>query len=162
MPDMPDSSLIIVGIGGFAIARSPARLKTSGLGSCVGVTIYDRKERIGGLVHAMLPSAKGDRLENNPAKYADSGIVYIIEEAIKTGASRKRLEAKIVGGASMFPNTFLNIGERNIKCAKKTLVEFGIPIVADDTGKNYGRTIILDTSTGILYVKSALYGCKEI
>ncbi len=162
MPDMPDSSLIIVGIGDFAVARSPVRLKTSGLGSCVGITIYDRKEKVGGLVHVMLPSSKGNSLESNPAKYADLGIEYLIEETIKTGASRKRLEAKIVGGASMFPNTFLNIGERNVKCAKMTLDEFDIPIIADDTGKNYGRTIILDTSTGILFVKSAHHGCKEI
>ncbi len=162
MPDMPDSSLIIVRIGDFAVARSPVRIKTSGLGSCVGITIYDRKEQVGGLVHAMLPSSKEDHLESNPAKYADSGIEYIIEEAIKIGASRKRLEAKIVGGASMFPRTYLNIGERNVKCAKKTLDDLGISLVAEDTGKNYGRTIILDTSTGIIFVKSALQGCKEI
>nr|WP_304364464.1 chemotaxis protein CheD [Methanosarcina sp. KYL-1] len=158
--------MILVGTGDYAVARSPVKLKASGLGSCVGITLYDRETKVGGLIHVMLPSIKEACLKanpaSNPAKFADSGIEHLLEEVVKIGACRKRLEAKVVGGASMFSTTHLNIGERNTKLAKKTLEELGVAIVAEDTGKNYGRTITFDISTGDLLVKTVLEGNKII
>jgi chemotaxis protein CheD len=154
--------MVVVGIGDCAIARSPAKIKTSGLGSCLGVILYDRQEKIGGLLHTMLPNIEKARTKNNPAKFTDSGIEYLVEEIIKKGGSRKKLEAKIVGGASMFENSHMNIGERNIKSARETLKKLGISIIAEDTGKNYGRTIIFDTFTGDLLIKIILRGDKVI
>lgn len=157
-----DSDTIMVGIGAYAVAISPFKIKTSGLGSCVGVTLYDPQEKIGGLIHAMLPSMKEGRIKDNPAKFTDSGIEYLVEEMIKKGASRRRLQAKLAGGASMFANPSMNIGKRNIKSAKETLKKMNIPLVAEDTGKNYGRTIIFDTSTGKLLIRTILRGDKVI
>ncbi|WP_461652580.1 chemotaxis protein CheD [Methanosarcina sp.] len=154
--------MVVVGIGDCAIARSPAKIKTSGLGSCLGVILYDRQEKIGGLLHTMLPNIEKARTKNNPAKFTDSGIEYLVEEIIKKRGSRKKLEAKIVGGASMFENSHMNIGERNIKSARETLKKLGISIIAEDTGKNYGRTIIFDTFTGDLLIKTILRGDKVI
>ncbi|RXA18732.1 chemotaxis protein CheD [Methanosarcina sp. MSH10X1] len=159
---MTDSKLIIVGIGAYALARSPVKIKTYGLGSCVGIALYDRRERIGGLVHAMLPSISNARIKENPLKYTDSGIEYLAGEIVKKGSSRKRLEAKLVGGAHMFENRNMNIGERNIELARKTLERLEISIVAEDTGKNYGRTVTLDTSTGDLLIRTILRGDKII
>ncbi|MHC1756175.1 MAG: chemotaxis protein CheD [Methanosarcina sp.] len=159
---MADSGMVVVGIGDCAIARSPAKIKTSGLGSCLGVILYDRQEKIGGLLHTMLPNIEKARTKNNPAKFTDSGIEYLVEEIIKKRGSRKKLEAKIVGGASMFENSHMNIGERNIKSARETLKKLGISIIAEDTGKNYGRTIIFDTFTGDLLIKTILRGDKVI
>lgn len=159
---MADSGIVMVGIGDYAIARSPVKIKTSGLGSCVGVTLYDRQEKIGGLLHTMLPNIKKAGIKDNPAKFTDAGIEYIVAEIIKNGGSRKKLEAKLVGGASMFENSHMNIGERNIKSAKETLQKLGVKIIAEDTGKNYGRTIIFDTFTGDLLIKTMLKGDKVI
>ncbi len=159
---MADSGIVMVGIGDCAIARSPIKIKTSGLGSCLGITIYDKQEKIGGLLHTMLPNIKDARIKDNPAKFTDAGIEYLVDEIIKGGGSRKRLEAKIVGGARMFEKSHLNIGERNIKSARETMRKLGVSIVAEDIGKNYGRTIILDTFTGDLLIKTVLKGDKVI
>jgi chemotaxis protein CheD len=159
---LTDSGTIIVGIGDCALARSPVKIKTLGLGSCVGITLYDRREKIGGLVHATLPSINYARIKDNPLKFTDSGIEYLAEEIVKRGSSRKKLEAKLVGGAHMFENKHMNIGERNIEWARSTLKKLEIPVVAEDTGKNYGRTITLDTSTGDLLVRTILRGDKII
>lgn len=159
---MTDSGIVMVGIGDCAIARSPVKIKTSGLGSCLGITLYDRQEKIGGLIHTMLPNIKETRMSDNPAKFTDAGIIYLVDEIIKNGASSKKLEAKIVGGASMFENSHMNIGERNIKSARETLKKLGVSIRAEDTGKNYGRTVIFDTYTGQLLIKTILKGDKMI
>ncbi|MDD3043118.1 MAG: chemotaxis protein CheD [Methanosarcinaceae archaeon] len=159
---MLDSNKIVVGIADCAVAKKPLKLSTVGLGSCVGITVYDKKIHLGGLLHIMLPSIRQARLKANPAKFADSGIEYLLEEVKKEGAVKRRLEAKIAGGASMFANSSFNIGERNIRSVKQTFEDLDIPIVAEDTGKNYGRTIIFDTSTGTLHIKSAFKGNKEI
>lgn len=159
---MTNSGMIVVGIGACALARSPVKIKTFGLGSCVSVTLYDRRERIGGLVHTMLPTISHSRTKDNPLKYTDSGIEYLVDEILKKGSSRKRLEAKLVGGANMFENRNLNIGERNIEWAKNTLERLEILIVAEDTGKNYGRTVTFDTSTGDLLIRTILRGDKIV
>ncbi|MDD2613449.1 MAG: chemotaxis protein CheD [Methanosarcina sp.] len=159
---MTDSGIVVVGIGACAVARSPVKLKTFGLGSCVGIVLYDRRERIGGLVHTMLPAIDNARIKDNSLKYTDSGIEYLVNEIVKKGSSIKRLEAKLVGGAKMFENWNMNIGERNIKSARNTLRRLQIPIVAEDTGKNYGRTVTLDTSTGDLLIRTILRGDKII
>lgn len=159
---MTDSGIIVVGIGAYALSKSPVKIKTFGLGSCVSITLYDRRERVGGLVHTMLPSISHARIKDNPLKYTDSGIEYLTAEILKKGSSRKRLEAKIVGGAHMFENRNLRIGERNVKWAKNTLEKFEIPIIAEDTGKNYGRTVTLDISTGDLLIRTILRGDQII
>ena len=159
---MADSGIVIVGIGDCGLARSPVKIKTFGLGSCVGITLYDRHEKIGGLVHAMLPTINYARIKDNPLKFTDSGIEYLVEEIVRKGSSRKKLEAKLVGGAHMFENRHMNIGERNVKWARDTLKRLEIPVVAEDTGKNYGRTITLDTSTGDLLVRTILRVDKVI
>ncbi len=87
--DLTDSGIIVVGIGACALARSPVKIKTFGLGSCVSITLYDRKERMGGLVHAMLPSINHARIKDKPSKYADSGIEYLAAEMVKKALPEK-------------------------------------------------------------------------
>lgn len=153
--------MIVIGMADFAVTRSPEKLTTLGLGSCVGIALYDPVTKIGGLVHIMLPTIENARFTDNRAKFADSGIPFVVEEMIHAGASRRRMVAKIAGGAKMFSfnsDVNLNIGERNILATKAVLAEMKVPIIAEDVGKNYGRTVVLDTDTGIYYVKSAIKG----
>ena len=155
--------MIIVGMADSAVAKKPAKLTTLGLGSCVGISLYDKSTGVGGMVHIMLPSIENARSKDNIVKFADTGIPALVDEMIETGAYKHRTTAKIAGGASMFAfnsKTQLNIGERNVAATKVALEELKIPIIAQDTGKNYGRTIILDTENGELTVKSAHRGIK--
>ena len=156
---------IIVGMADYAIVKCPTKVTTLGLGSCIGITLYDSQAKVGGLVHIMLPSIDQARSKENKAKFADTGIVYLVEEMVKQGAVKRRLEAKIAGGASMFSfgnNSQLKIGLRNAEMTKKVLKDLNIPIISEDTGDTYGRTIELDSCSGVLHVKSALKGNKEI
>jgi chemotaxis protein CheD len=147
-----------VGIGEYRVVKSPAVLVSLGLGSCVGVALYDPERKIGGLAHVMLPSSNGTEKIANPGKYADQAIRLMLEEMIKHGASRSRIVAKIAGGATMFKNSKNSIGERNVESVREILKKEGIKIVGEDTGKNYGRSIEFDIETGLLHVRSFKYG----
>lgn len=152
------SEMIKVGMADYNICKAPDAITTLGLGSCVGIALYDSTRKIAGLAHIMLPDSTLVRNNNNIAKFADTGIDACIDMMVKNGASRIGLTAKIAGGAQMFAfgsnNDMLRIGERNVEATKKKLKELGIRILAEDTGKNYGRTIEFYPETGELLIKA--------
>ncbi|WP_457753495.1 chemotaxis protein CheD [Thermococcus sp.] len=142
---------IKVGIGDYAVGRKEGIISTYGLGSCVGITLYDRLTKVGGLLHALLPESEHYGGRGNPAKYVDTGLKLLLKDLMKLGASQRRLEAKLFGGAHMFSTVKseqLMIGKRNVEVAKRELRALGIRLVAEDTGGRGGRTIFLDLSTG--------------
>ncbi|ALM75342.1 chemotaxis protein CheD [Thermococcus barophilus] len=142
---------IKVGIGDYAVAKNNGIISTYGLGSCVGITLYDRTKKVGGLLHALLPEAEHYGRRGNLAKYVDTGLQLLVRDMVKLGALQRRLEAKIFGGAQMFGHIKteqLMIGKRNVEVARRELRKMGIRIVAEDTGGRGGRTIYFDVSTG--------------
>ncbi|MCX9015255.1 MAG: chemotaxis protein CheD [Candidatus Methanoperedens sp.] len=150
---------VIVRIADSAVVHNPAVLVTI-VGSCVGIALRDPGAKIGALAHILLPSIVGSKNKDVPLKFADSAIEITVNEMIKKGCSKKRIEAKIAGGASMFEfSSSMKIGERNVEAVVNKLEEYNIPIVARDVGKNYGRTLEYHVETGVLHVKSAL---KEV
>ncbi|MGB9792628.1 MAG: chemotaxis protein CheD [Thermacetogeniaceae bacterium] len=158
---------IKIGIGEWKVAHNPARLITIGLGSCVGVALYDPLNSIGGLAHVMLPDSSEFKDITNRGKFADLAIPDLLEAMLKMGARRATTVAKLAGGARMFISAdsnlpVLNIGERNVAMCRKVLGELGIRIVAEDTGGNYGRTMILDTTNGKVYIKAIGMDVKEL
>lgn len=155
---------IIVGIADFAMVHNPAVLVTIGLGSCVGISFRDPSAKFGGLAHIVLPSIEQSRSKENPLKFADSAIEMAVQMMLEEGCTKKRIESKIAGGASMFSsgNTNMNIGAKNVEAVVQKLEEMGIPILASDTGGNYGRTLEFDVETGVMTVKSAFHGIKKI
>lgn len=137
---------IKVGISDYKVAKSPYKLITLGLGSCVGIAIYDKVDKVGGLSHIMLPDSTLFRREVKVEKFADLAIPKMVEEITK-GSRNKNLIAKIAGGASMFSftdETNGNIGYRNVVAVEEKLKELGIPILGKHTGGNIGRTMIVD------------------
>jgi chemotaxis protein CheD len=154
----PESvEVVSVAIGQWAVAVAPARLRTL-LGSCVGVVLYDRTIRIGGLAHVVLPTARGP--VDHPGKYADTAIPGVIAELERRLGSRTkmRLTAKLAGGASMFQvdtpaDSSLNIGRRNQEAIEAILDELRIPVLARDLGGTTGRRLTLDTVSGIVAIK---------
>ena len=150
--------MIKVGMADLKTCKSPEVLTTLGLGSCVGVAIYDPVSKISVLLHCMLPDSTQFRNNSNTAKYADSGIDELISQMVKLGANRARLVAKIAGGAQMFAmktnNDTLRVGERNVEAVKKKLSELNIRLLAEDCGLNYGRTVEFYSETGEYVIKS--------
>lgn len=140
------------------ICKDPNVITTLGLGSCIGIALYDPVTRIGGLAHIMLPDSTKIRNNANIAKFADTGITELVNQMVRAGASRQRMVAKIAGGARMFEvagtNTIGNIGQKNAEASKQKLRELGIRLIAEDTGLNYGRTVELHCATGEYYIKS--------
>lgn len=160
-------SVIKVGIADLNIVRPPHTIRTSGLGSCVGVVIFDKQSEIAGLAHIMLPDsslAKGKEL--NVAKYADTSIESLINLLLGQGALKHRLKAKIAGGAQMFQfssaTDMMKIGPRNVQAVKEQLNKYSIPIIAEDTGGSSGRTIEFDPHSTKLQIRTVNQGIKEI
>ncbi len=155
-----------IGMADLKVSKAPDKLTTLGLGSCVGVTLYDKTSKIAGMVHVMLPSSKDIKNNDNKAKFADTGIQVLLEQMIKLGAMKPNLIAKIAGGSQMFNfnsnNETLKVGERNVLATKTKLKELGIRLVAEDTGGNFGRTIVIDAEDGSLHVRTIGHGEKTI
>lgn len=151
-------NLIKVGMADLQVAKAPDSLITLGLGSCIGLTLYDPVTKVGGMVHYMLPDSTQLKNNTNIAKFGDTGIRELYNQMIKRGAVPRRMVAKIAGGAKMFEVSGLSnvghVGERNAEQAKKMLKELQIPLIASDTGLNYGRTVTLDCETGEFYIKA--------
>ncbi len=151
-------NVIKVGMADLNIAKSPDSLTTLGLGSCIGLTLYDPVAKIGGLVHYMLPDSTKLKNNSNIAKFGDTGIRELYKKMIEEGASPTRMVAKIAGGAKMFEVSGLssvgNVGERNAEEAKIILKELKVRLVAEDTGLNYGRTVVLNCENGEYLIKS--------
>lgn len=151
-------NVIKVGMADLNIAKSPDSLTTLGLGSCIGLTLYDPVAKVGGLVHYMLPDSTKLKNNSNIAKFGDTGIRELYKKMIEKGASPTRMVAKIAGGAKMFEVSGLssvgNVGERNAEEAKIILKELKVRLVAEDTGLNYGRTVVLNCENGEYLIKS--------
>lgn len=154
------SEIIKVGIADLKTCVPPNGITTLGLGSCVGIAIRDTSNKIGGLAHIMLPDSTAIRNGNlNIAKFADTGIVELVQQMEKLGAKRGRMVAKIAGGATMFSfqggnSSMGQVGQRNVEATKKKLGELRIPIIAENTGANYGRTVIYYPETGDFHIRS--------
>jgi chemotaxis protein CheD len=158
--------IIKVGMADLNVTYSPGVLTTLGLGSCVGICLYDPSTKISGLAHIMLPYSTQIKNNSNKAKFADTGIVKLMDVMLKMGARRSSIISKIAGGAQMFSfndsSDIMRIGVRNISATKEVLKQLSIPITAEDTGGNHGRTIELFSETGILLIKTIGYGTKQI
>ena len=158
------SETIRVGMADYKICRSPQKISTLGLGSCLGVVLYDESSGVCGLAHVMLPdSTRIPSQQSNRFKFMDTCLKDMYEElTIKQGIPASKLKAKIAGGAKMFAhrssNSMLNVGAQNIEKAKEMLSGWKIPIRAEDTGDRYGRTITFDPSNSELHIKTVGVG----
>lgn len=157
---------IKVGMADLNVCKAPDMITTLGLGSCIGIAVYDPVTKIGGLAHIMLPDSTQMRNNSNIAKFADTGIEELIKRVTAAGANKRRLVAKIAGGAKMFQvsglSTVGNVGERNALASKAKLKQLGIPLLAEDTGLNYGRTVELYPETGEFRIKAVGKSIKSI
>lgn len=153
-----DLKIIKVGMADLNIVVDPGMITTLGLGSCVGVALYDKITKICGLAHIMLPDSTKIKNNNNKCKFADTAIEILYNKMIESGANKSNIIAKIAGGAKMFDfdgsDDLLNVGERNIIACKDILNKMNIKLIAEDTGNSYGRTVELYTEDGRFKIKT--------
>jgi chemotaxis protein CheD len=155
---------VIVAVGELAIAEYPQVLVTQALGSCVGLTLWDPIRRAGGMAHIMLPTLADTATHGLRYRFATSAVPALVDMLADAGSPKRRLVAKLAGGAAMFgaETGSASIGSRNVAQTQLELKELGIPLRAEDTGGNHARTIELHLDTGILLVRSYVYGLREI
>jgi chemotaxis protein CheD len=141
MPDLPptDGQTAMIGIGEYRVGNFP--MMTIGLGSCIGLTLYDDTVKVGAMVHIMLPDSAGRT--DRPGKYADTAVALLIKELNALGCRNRSLIAKMGGGACMFEyfGANLNIGERNAERVRALLKENNIKLAAEDVGGKVGRSV---------------------
>ncbi|MHC5061040.1 MAG: chemotaxis protein CheD [Planctomycetota bacterium] len=148
---------INVGVADAGISDNPADvLITRSLGSCIGVCVYDKTRRIGGLLHFLLPSSEDcESAIENPFKFCDTGMTALLEELISMGAKKNRLRAKIAGGAKMLEaNKGFDVGKRNYMAIRKYLWRKGIFIDAEDVGGNWPRTVYMIIEDGSVVIRT--------
>jgi chemotaxis protein CheD len=141
MPNQPppDGQTAMLGIGEYRVGSFP--MMTIGLGSCIGLTLYDETVKVGAMVHIMLPDSAGRT--DRPGKYADTAIPLLVKELEALGCKNRSLIAKMAGGACMFEyfGANLNIGERNADKVRTLLKANNIKLAAEDVGGKVGRSI---------------------
>jgi chemotaxis protein CheD len=162
-----DGTDVRVKVADYAVRRGAKIIVTIGLGSCVAIALYDRETQTGGLAHILLPSQAMSRETSNPAKFPETIVPLMLEEMRALGGGPPaRVRAKIVGGASMFgqlvAGSGINVGERNIAATREVLAAAGVPIVAEDTGLDYGRSVYFHLDDGRLEVRSLKMGDRVI
>jgi chemotaxis protein CheD len=147
--------------------KHPATLVTLGLGSCIGLVIYDQASRVAAMAHIMLPDSRDAKEVSKPGKFADTAVPRLLEELNRLGASKGNLKAKMAGGAQMFnlpgkESGLLAVGARNAEATIAMLARYGVPLVASDVGGNKGRSVEFSTETWKLIVKTLGTGTQEL
>ena len=147
-----------VGIGQIvASADAGIVISALGLGSCIGLVLTDALAGVAGMAHVMLPASRPGAA--GPAgKFADTAVPALLDEVLRLGAQRPRLQARIAGGAQMFGGgsgaTMLNIGERNADAVRKALKAAGMRVRAADVGGNAGRSMQVAVTGGAVTVRA--------
>lgn len=150
---------IPVGLGEIKVSDTPGSvLVCYGLGSCIGLVLYDPHARIGGMAHVVLPSSSLGRGREMAGKFADTAVPALMEAVLRLGAARSRLTARMAGGARMLnvigAGSRLDIGARNAEAVKAALEAARLPLTAEDTGGSHGRTVHLYVDTGQVLVST--------
>lgn len=163
----PPAGELRVKVADHAVARGPdVVIATIGLGSCVAIVLWHERLRIGGLAHVLLPSQTLSRDVANRAKFAETAVPLLVEEMTALGARPGELTARLVGGASMFgqllPSSGINMGERNVDASRLALRQAGIRVVAEDVGRDYGRSVYFHLDDGRVRVRSLKMGDVHI
>ena len=148
---------VTVGVGDLAVSNKEGdEIITFSLGSCVGVAIWDRAVKVGGLLHIMLPESKlnPQRAQKQPGVFADTGLPLLFKSCYKLGAKKNRIRVVVVGGSQVMDSAgHFNIGKRNYTAVRKMFYRNNVLVDAEDVGGNVNRTLALNISTGKVWIK---------
>jgi chemotaxis protein CheD len=148
---------VMIKMGEGAVTHSPHLISSTGIGSCVVVTIYDPRSKKGGMAHIMLPGSNGLNGTDSPYKYTDTAIVCLLKKLLSMGSAQQDIVAKMVGGAQMFlcsNDTGPGIGKQNISSVRRILGQEQIPLSGEEVGGNCGRNVDFYLDSGRVIVKT--------
>ncbi len=149
---------ITVDIADLKVSKDPnSVLITYALGSCIAVMVYDHKNRIGGMIHYMLPASKTspEKAKKKPAMFADTGIPLLFGEMYELGSKKEDMIIKVAGGGALYDDKgMFKIGKRNYTVLRKMFWKNGVIIENEDVGGNKSRTARLFVGTGRVTVRS--------
>lgn len=149
---------LVVGVADLSVTADPeSKIVTYALGSCIGVTVYDPRARVGGMLHFMLPSSKSnpDKAAARPFMFADTGIPLLFKKSYELGASKDRIIVCAAGGAEIInEDNHFKIGSRNRTVLRKIFWKNNILTSADDTGGNISRTMTLNMNDGSVTIRN--------
>lgn len=127
--------------GEHAVSRDPNLAMTTVLGSCVAACIYDAERGVGGMNHFLLAeTADGTRMEDEAMRYGAYAMEVLINDLMKLGARREKLEAKLFGGAKLF-DSLNDVGAANAGFARRFLEDEGIPVTGASLGGRKARRL---------------------
>jgi chemotaxis protein CheD len=157
---------IVVGVSDMKVSKDPESvLVTYSLGSCIGVAIWDRVARVGGMLHYMLPESSLDteKARANPFMFADTGIPALFKAAYAMGAKKQQMKVIVVGGAQVLDQQgFFNIGKRNHMAIRKIFWKNNVMVDYENVGGNCNRTLKLTVLDGKTWLKVSGQGVTEI
>jgi chemotaxis protein CheD len=152
-------NLVTVDIADLKVsADSDAVLITYALGSCIAVIVYDPVQRVGGMIHYMLPMSETspEKAKDRPAMFADTGIPLLFHTMYQLGCRKTNLIVKAAGGGALFDDHgHFAIGQRNYTILRKMFWKAGVMIAAEDVGGSKSRTVRLYIETGRCTITSA-------
>ena len=157
---------VTIGVGDLAVSKNAeAELVTFSLGSCLGVIIYDRLAKVGGLLHLMLPDSalNAVRAAKQPGVFADTGLPMLFKNAYALGAAKNRLRVVVVGGSQVMDESgHFNIGQRNYAAVRKIFWRNNVLVDAEEVGGRVNRTVGLEIKTGRIWLKINSAEMKEL
>ena len=158
---------ILVRVAEFKCGRTSEVLITLGLGSCVAIVLHEPAAKVGGLAHILLPSRSlAGRQRDNPAIFPQTAVPALLAEMGLLGADRRRVSARLIGGASMFaslsPPGSLQMGERNLVACREVLHHQKIPVVGEAVGGDFGRSVRYRVDDGVVEVRSVAHGEQRL
>jgi chemotaxis protein CheD len=152
----------MVRMGELAISDTPGDVLVSlGLGSCIGLALVDKRAGVAGLAHIVLPASTGTPKPESLHKFADHAVPALVDGMVERGASRVFMQASLVGGASMFAGTGLEVGARNADAVRELVAGRRVLLVAEAVGGSKGRTVKVDVTSGAVSVREA-GGTEEV
>jgi chemotaxis protein CheD len=157
---------IPVGLGEIKISHDPkVVLVAFGLGSCLGIGMYDSVVGVAGLLHAILPAPQNGSNERS-SKYVSSGVQMLLEDVVRAGAVPARLKIRMAGGAQMLVapgfSQVLNIGPRNVEAAYLVMKSLNLKILGQEVGGTTGRTVRFYPADGRMTIRTVGNQEREI
>jgi chemotaxis protein CheD len=155
---------LLVRVADLNVGGAGDTLLTVGLGSCVAIVLHDAQACVAGMAHVLLPGPALSRRQENPAKCPQTAVPALLERMAQRGARPRHVTARITGGASMFggltPPGTVHMGERNVVASREALRTAGLPLIGEDVGADYGRTVRVRVADGRMEISSVMHGIR--
>ncbi|MBX3112511.1 MAG: chemotaxis protein CheD [Fimbriimonadaceae bacterium] len=164
---MSTVSAMMVGMGDIHVAKGDAAYNCLGLGSCIGLVLYDPTTQVSGMIHVMLPASFPGRPADKIGKFADTGVPEMVRQMTALGAVPSRMVAAYAGGAQVFKfgtpgDSKLDVGARNVEAVAALVKKNGFKVLATDTGGSNGRTVVVTIQDGLVKVRTVNTGEKTL